>query len=152
MPTADALYPPPAFYFSVEVDGGSGMDTSFQEVSGITSQIETEAYVEGGESGFVHALPKGVKHPNLVLKRGLGDASSSLVEWCQKVFEGGMASAIETRDVRVKLLNADGDPLQTWSFTNAFPVKWAIDAFNSTKNEVAIETIELSYTYSNRVS
>ena len=32
--------------------------------------------VEGGENRFVHRLPKPVKHPNLVLKRGLATTSS----------------------------------------------------------------------------
>jgi phage tail-like protein len=152
LPTPESVYPPPAFYFKVEVEGASGVDTSFQEVSGITSQVETEPYVEGGENGFVHSLPKGVKHPNLVLKRGIGDEASPLVKWCRTVFEGGMSASIVTKELRVKLLNEDGDPLDSWSFANAYPVKWAIDAFNSTKNQVAIETIELSYTYLSRVT
>ena len=32
--------------------------------------MEIETVVEGGENRFVHRLPKPVKHPNLVLKRG----------------------------------------------------------------------------------
>ena len=35
--------------------------------------------------------------------------------------------------------------LIAWSFTGIYPMKWEIDAFNSTKNDVAIETISLRY-------
>jgi len=51
----------------------------------------------------------------------------------------------------VQLLNEKGMPKRAWSFMNAYPVSWEVDEFNSTKNEVAIEKIELSYTWSNRV-
>jgi phage tail-like protein len=152
LPTPESIDPRPAFSFKIEVGGSSGMDTSFQEVGGITSQIETDAHGEGGERGFVHSLPKAVKHPNLVLKRGLGEEASPLVTWCREVFEGGLSAAIETKEVRVTLLNEEGEPLLAWSFANAYPVKWVIGPFNSTENQVAIETVELSYTYSYRVT
>ena len=65
-------YPPTAFYFRVAFAATMGMsDTSFQDVSGIESSIETEPYVELGENRYVHKLPKGVSHHNLVLKRGI---------------------------------------------------------------------------------
>lgn len=143
----DSYYPPPAFYFTVS---GLGADTSFQEVSGLTSEMGTEAYQEGGENRFKHALPTGVTHPKLVLKRGTGAVDSPLVKWCKEVLEGGLANPIKPKSIYVKLLDENGDPLRTWSFGGAYPVKWEVDSFNSTKNQVAIETIELSYSYSYR--
>ena len=50
-------YQPAAFYFSVRFSGTGGMsDTSFQEVSGISSELETETYAEAGENGYTHLL------------------------------------------------------------------------------------------------
>ena len=148
----DSGYPPSAFYFKVVFSLWAGMkDTSFQEVSGITSEIETEQYVEGGENRYVHKLPKGVSHPNLVLKRGIASMTSPLVVWCRTVFEAGFMAPIMPMPILVMLMNEHRFPMRTWSFMNAYPVKWEIDSFGSTKNEVAIETIELSYNYSNRV-
>lgn len=148
--TAGAFYPPAAFYFKV-VFAGSQRDTSFQEVSGLSSSMETESFLEGGENRFTHQLPKGTKHPNLVLKRGLADAGSPLVSWCREVLENGLSSGITTQTVLLHLLDEKGSPLASWSFERAFPVKWQAEPFNSTKNSVAIESIELSYTYSTRV-
>ena len=113
-------------------------------------EIETEDVVEGGENRFVHRLPKAVKHPKLVLKRGIAPVDSPLVKWCKSVLEGGLSAAIETKELHVRLLNENKDPLRAWSFVNAYPIKWEIESFNSTKNEVAIEMIELSYDYSTR--
>jgi phage tail-like protein len=146
------FYPPSAFYFKVVIGVALvGPDTSFQDVSGISSEMNVEEVVEGGENGYVHKLPRGVKHPNLELKRGIANFASPLVLWCQSVFEGGLSSTIVTMPVSVYLLNEDAIPLRAWVFSNAYPIKWEVESFNSTKNEVAIEKISLSYTTSKRV-
>jgi phage tail-like protein len=144
-------YPPSAFYFKVVFSATAGMsDTSFQEVSGIGSEIETESYVEGGENRYVHQLPKSVKHPKLVLKRGIAQMTSPLVIWCRSVFEGDFMIPIIPMPMMVYLMNENKIPIRAWSFANAYPVSWEVESFNSTKNEVAIEKLELSYNYSNR--
>lgn len=152
MAESAADYQPSAFYFKVAFSASSGKsDTSFQEVSGISSEIETEPYNEGGENRFVHQLPKSVKHPKLVLKRGIAEMKSPLVKWCRAVFEGDFSEPIEAMSMMVYLMNENKVPIRGWSFANAYPVNWEVESFNSTKNEVAIEKIELNYNYSNRV-
>lgn len=146
-------YPPPAFYFTVSFSGGSGgpvADTAFTEVSGIGTEIETEAVVEGGENRFVHQLPKQVKHGNLELKRGIAQLASPLVAWCKATLEGEFAAAINPHTVIVALNGAQGEVLRAWEFYSAYPVKWSVDGFNSTKNEVAVESMSFAYTYSQR--
>ncbi len=145
-------YPPAAFYFKVEFSETlSNGDNSFQEVSGISMEMDTEPVPEGGENRFVHQLPKGMKHPNLELKRGIAMLSSQLVSWCKEVLEGDFSEPIVPQTVNVYLLNEKGETLRGWIFNNAFPIKWDVEAFNSTKNEIAIEKITLSYSYSQRV-
>lgn len=146
------LYPLPAFYFKV-IFGGSNeaVDTSFQEVSGISSEIEMEHVIEGGENRFVHQLPKNVKHSNLELKRGIAPASSPLVKWCKALMEEDFINPIEPVTVHVYLMNEKEERIRGWFFNSAFPVKWEVESFGSTKNEVAIEKIVLSYTYSKRI-
>ena len=61
------------------------------------------------------------------------------------VLEGDMSAAIVPETIKIHLLNEKGDPVRGWTVDNAFPVKWNIDGFNSTKSEVAVETIELAY-------
>ena len=143
-------YPPSAFYFQVGFrPSGESPDTSFQDVTGIGSEMDTEDVVEGGENRYVHRLPKSVKHPNLVLKRGISKLDSPLVKWCKSVLED-FTTPIVPKEVQVLLLNESG-VIRAWSFTNAYPVNWEVEDFNSTKNEVAIEKIELSYNYSSRL-
>lgn len=143
----DQTTPPVAFYFDVSFSGSdpSVSDTAFQEVSGLETKIETTPLREGGENRFVHNLPDKVTHSNLVLKRALTSADSGLVQWCKSTLEGGFDEAIKPKEVVVMLLNEEKDPIATWSVENAFPVKWSLGNFDAMKNELAIETIELSY-------
>ena len=145
-------YPPSSFYFKVvfTLTGGQ-VDTSFQDVSGISGELNVEEVEEGGENRFVHKLPKKVKHGNLVLKRGIATISSPLVIWCKSVIEGDLSSSIVTMPIMVYLMNEYQVPIRGWLFGNAYPVKWNVGDFNSTKNEVVLETIELSYTTLNRI-
>jgi phage tail-like protein len=139
-------YPPLAFHFRVSfIAKDHDFDSSFQEVSGIKASIETETYSEFGENGSVYQLPKPPTYSNLVLKRGIADADSPLVKWCRTTFESEFTKSFETMDLMVYLLDESATPIRAWSFENAFPVSWDLDDFNSMKNEVAIETIELSY-------
>lgn len=144
-------YPPPAFHFTVVFGGPQGKgDSSFQEVGGIGPEMETESYTEGGENRYVHQLPKAIKHPKLVLKRGIAKITSPLIKWCIDVLEGGFIDSIEPRMLHVYLLNENAEPMRGWSFADAYPVQWEIESFNSTKNQVAIESIKLIYTHSSR--
>lgn len=145
-------FPPSAFYFAVRLDPASaGGDGMFQEVSGIGAEVKTEAFLEGGENHFVHALPKGVKHPNLALKRGVVAVDSGLVRWCRQVLDGGLAQPIQTKLIEVHLMGLTGEALRSWRFTGAYPVKWSVASFNSTQHEVALEVVEIAYSAVERV-
>lgn len=145
------LYPPSAFYFKVVFGAPDEFpDSSFQEVSGISTEIITEDIVEGGENRFKHKLPTGITHGNLELKRGIAPLTSPLVAWCKGIMEGGFVEPMVPQAVMVYLMNDSNIPIRSWSFVNAFPIKWEFESFNSTKNEVAIEKIVLSYSYSQR--
>jgi phage tail-like protein len=148
----DDGYPPPAFYFTVTFGNGQKVaDTAFTEVSGIATEFEMEPLTEGGENRFVHQLPTKIKHGNLEMKRGIAKKMSPLVAWCKETLEGELAKRIETQTIIVKLTGNKGQVLRGWKFNNAYPVKWSVDGFNSTKNEVAVESISFAYTYSERI-
>jgi phage tail-like protein len=77
--------------------------------------------------------------------------TSPLVLWCRSIFEGDFAEPIKPMSMTVSLMNENKVPVRVWSFSNAYPVNWDVENFNSTKNEVAIEKIELSYNTSSRM-
>ncbi|MAT90370.1 MAG: glycerol acyltransferase [Flavobacteriaceae bacterium] len=138
-------YPPVGFHFKVEFNGISTKDSDiqFQSVSGLSVDIETEEFSEGGENRFKHKFPVRTKFPNLVLKRGMV-TDSKLIEWCRDAIE---SFQFEPLDLTVKLLNESHDPLVTWNVVHAYPVKWSVADLNAEENSVLIETVELSYNY-----
>lgn len=141
--------PPVAFYFQVKFGDVKGKpaipDTSFQEVSGLSMELEYELLEEKGENYFVHKLPKAVKHPNLTLKRAMEPLSDPLSAWVNDTIDGGFNKKIVPRRIDIHLLGPESKPLASWNFSNAFPVKWEVGAFNAERNELVIETLELCY-------
>ena len=152
------FYPPAAFFFSVQVIGSgagspaSSVDASFQEVSGIQAELEVQTVVEGGENRFAYRLPRYVKYPNLVLRRGAVTKGSTLGDWVTSTLGTGLAKPVEPRDLMVNLLNTTGSPLLSWTFVRAYPVKWDLAPLESMQNKVLIESLELAYNYFNRVA
>lgn len=132
-------YPLPAFYFSVIV---GKVPASFQEVSGLGAELDVDEVREGGDNTHVHQLPKPSKYQKLSLKRGLAPYGSPLEKWCKQVIEQDKYP-IETRTVHVFLLNQYSIPVYAWICNNAYPVSWQVEGLSSTKNEVAVEKIEL---------
>lgn len=150
----DLFTPPTAFHFNVAFQGlvPPVPDMAFQEVSGLETDISVEDYQEGGENRFVHKLPKQVSHPNLKLKRALTTMASGLVVWCKMSVEGGFSTPIKPHNIGVSLLNGMRIPVANWAITNAYPVKWTVGDFDAMKNELAVETIELSYQTIQRIT
>ena len=142
-------YPPVGFHFRVDVEGitPGKKDISFQEVSGIDVSVDTFEHKEGGENRFVHRLPDKITYDNLTLKRGLL-VGSELIGWFKDSVE---LFRFDPRNVMVTLLNQDHEPLESWFFIQAYPVKWTIGNFDAQQNEVVIETIELSFQYFKRM-
>lgn len=156
---ADNYYPPGAFYFSVAVIGSgsilsllTGIDASFQEVSGIQSEFGFEDVGEGGENRYKHRLPLPAKYSNLVLRRGVVTTDSFLSEWVGQTIGSSLSLPIITQNLLVTLLNDDGIPLIAWGFVNAYPLKWEFSAMNSQENKILTEKMEFTYNYFERVT
>jgi phage tail-like protein len=148
------LTPPVGFHFLVRLEGlltnpkYIGIpDLGFQEVTGLSVDIATEEYQEGGENRFKHRLPQPVSYGNLTLKRGML-IGSQLMQWYKDSVE---AFTFEPADITVVLLNGDHIPLQAWNFIQAYPVKWDITGFNAQEAQLVVESVEFSYQYFRRI-
>ncbi len=152
MPASTAYYPPPAFAFSVSVvsgdahDSGADIDAAFQEVSGIDPRVDLEEVVEGGLNSHVHQLPGVTKHPNLVLKRGYVTKSSSLARWASQSVGGTLGAPIQVQTLNIRLLGSDGQTLVTWTFLNAWPVRWEVGTLDASNSDAVLtQTLEFAY-------
>jgi phage tail-like protein len=152
-----AYYPPGSFHFKVEFTGvdGMGADTEqrFQEVTGLSFEIETEELREGGENRFSYKLPKRARYPNLVLKRGML-TGTALLKWFKSAMSTYFTVVVydfKPADMLVTLLDEAGQPVAIWNVVQAYPVKWSTSDFRASENAVVVETIELAYQYFERI-
>jgi phage tail-like protein len=138
-------YPPVGFHFKVEVLGipPSDNDARFTEVGGLSVEMSTEEVAEGGQNRYLQKFPLRAKYPELVLKRGLL-LNSEIVGWIRACVED---YDIQPKNLDVKLLSEEHQPLLTWHLVNAYPTKWAVSDLNATSSAVVVETLQFFYQY-----
>lgn len=132
--------PYPNFNFSVDI-GASVGEIGFAEAEIPSAEIAVIEYREGGaHTSAVRKLPGRVTYGNVVLHRGI-DGGLSLWEWFKETRDGNLSR----RNVTVTLLDETRNPVQTWRFRDAWPVKYVTSDLNAQGNEVVIETLELAH-------
>ena len=138
-----AYYPPVGFHFRVDfIDAGqNGNDVRFTEVGGLSVEVGTEEVAEGGENRYIQRYPTRSKYPDLVLKRGFF-VDSGVIAWIRRCIED---QNIELKNIDVKLLNENHEPLMTWHVVKAYPTKWMVSDLNASTNGVVVETLQLAY-------
>lgn len=141
----DLSYPQVGFHFSVvfELFPQVPNDIKFQEVSGLTAEVETEPYNEGGENRLVHQLPVRTKSNDLTLKRGR-NFGSGVLHWFRKAIE---KQEYSPTNIMISLLDENSLPLCNWYIVHAIPKRLEVSAFNAERSEVIIETMVMQYHY-----
>ena len=129
----------PGIFFELKLNVQGRSIGYFTEVSGLSGEMETLSYNEGGRNDRVHRLPTRMKHPNLVLKRGI-TSLNELEKWFDAV-----ATNPEQTTITLTMYNEALDKVRAWSFANAYPVKWTGPTFNVGQNQFATEAIEIAH-------
>ena len=112
----------------------------FTQVSGFSSQTDVLEYPEGGQNSFVHRLPSRIKQGNITLKRGVISDEKVLLDWYNKVVV--LAQPVT---LLVRLNDTEENAIKTWSFDNAWPVKWTGSDLSASGSEFATETLEVAH-------
>jgi len=86
------------------------------------------------------ATDRRVSSPHLELTRGVTD-SDALWRWLREWVEG----EAEPRDVRVFLLDGEGNRARGWRCPRATPTRWSGPELIADRNAVATETLELAH-------
>lgn len=130
-------YPLPKFHFSVD---WKGTNIGFTEVSGLDVETEVIEYRQGASPEYSKIKMPGMqKFSNITLKRGTFASDNEYYNWWNMV----KLNTIERRDITIKLLNEDHQPVITWKVKNAWPTKIQSTDLKADGNEVAIESMEL---------
>lgn len=132
-----ANYPLVKFHF--QVDWG-GTKIGFTEVSGLDVETEVVEYREGSSPEYSKIKMPGMqKFSNITLKRGTFQSDNEFYKWWNTV----KLNTIERRDITIKLLNEEHDPVVVWKVKNAWPSKIQSTDLKADGNEVAIESMEI---------
>lgn len=124
------------FRFAVEI---SGLTVAhFQSVAGLAHEIEVYTHQEGGLNDRTHKLPAQGSYPNLVLKAGYA-VDDTLESWHRKFPRGGR------KNVTITLRDDAGQALKSWTFREAWPVKWEGPELDASQSQIAVQSIELAH-------
>jgi phage tail-like protein len=131
-----------ALRWYLEVDGIT--EGIFREVTGLDSETEVIEHRVTGKGGniVVHKVPGALKWPNIVLRRGITD-DKRLHDWRKQIENGGIEA--NRKNGAVTLYAPDGKIVSKYTFKKAWPCKFKGPALDSTKNEIAIEELELAH-------
>ena len=127
------------YNFLVEIDGVAA--AGFQEVSGLSVEIDVIAYRDGSDrTGAVRRMPGLHKVPDVTLKRGVA-GQTDLYDWLRAVINGQAAR----RNIAISLLPEDrSGPVARWKLFNAFPVRFTLGPLNAKGTDVAMEELVLA--------
>ncbi|MDH4474075.1 MAG: phage tail protein [Fluviicola sp.] len=132
-------YPLPKFHFQVE---WGGTKIGFTEVSGLDVETEVIEYRHGASPEYSKTKMPGMqKFGNITMKRGTFKSDNEYFNWWNSV----KLNTIERRDITIKLLDENHDPVVTWKVKNAWPTKVQSTDLKADGNEVAIESVEIAH-------
>lgn len=131
-----------ALRWYLEIDGIT--EGVFREVTGLDSETEVIEHRVAGKGGnmVVHKVPGALKWSNIVLRRGITD-DRKLHDWRQKIEEGQVEG--NRKNGSVTMYNPAGEAVAKYTFKNGWPCKFKGPALDASKNEIAIEEIEICH-------
>lgn len=132
----DAYLPPAQAHLVPLVAAGA-----FNEVSGLSAELEVTAYPEGGVNDHVHQLPVRHSWGRITLRRGVV-RDPGLWSW----YEAGLSNSLGARrDGVIMLLSESGAPAVAWSFRAGLAARWTGPDLNAGQDAVAIESLEIAH-------
>lgn len=143
MSSAARKDPLPVFCFHVQLPGIGG-EAFFKSVSGLRFETEVVPVREGGQNATTYQLVGATKWSNIVLKQGFTKDSNvnGLLKWRKEWMKPGGGNRV---DGTISQLDTALTVQVTWKFKRGWPVKWEISELDASKNELAIETLEIAH-------
>ena len=102
-------------------------------------EFEVFEWAEGGNNEFIHHLPGRLRYPYLRLEAGLTKDDA-----VQKWFWATREKA-DLREITVQLLSQDGSDTRSWTFADAFPIKWSGPTIAAASAAMSEEVLEIAH-------
>ena len=127
------------YHFSVE---WGGTRTEFLEVSGLDMNIDIISVRDGSfKLDSEQKAPGLLKYSDVTLKRAIVKGDNDFFNWMKTKSFGN----VERRDIIIKLLDEQFNPLIIWRLKNSFPSKYIGPVLISHDSQVATETLVITH-------
>lgn len=127
------------YNFKFEVNGQ--VQAHFVQVEGLGMSVERILWRAGGDNARVRTLPGRVEYHPVTLRYGL-TSSMDMMNWLQSAVSG----RAERPNVTIALVRPDGSgEVRRWNLISAWPSGWQAADLDGLGNEVAIESLTLTY-------
>lgn len=128
--------------WALEFDGIT--EAYFKEVTGLDSETEVIEHRTTGKNGnlVVQKVPGALKWSNIVFRRGLTD-NMVLHDWRKKIEEGQIEA--NRKNGSIVMLGPDNAERARYNFVKAWPCKFKGPQLDASKNEIAIEEMEIAH-------
>lgn len=126
--------PVPGYRFAVFLDN---LIMGFQKVTGMSREIETEVYREGGLNTEVHIFPKAFGGER-VLRMEKGAYSGEEHIFC---VPGEKLDKV----LNLVVMDGLGNALKSYIFTGLLVKKWEVGELSAEQNSILIDSFEVCY-------
>ncbi|WP_415328184.1 phage tail protein [Chryseobacterium sp. MMS23-Vi53] len=127
------------YHFTVEWGGNR---TDFLEISGLDMNIDVVSIRDGNSKlDSEQKAPGLLKFSDVTLKRAIVKGDNDFFNWIKTKYFG----TVERRNVVIKLLDDQHNPLIIWKLQNCFPSKYIGPVLISNDSQVATETLVLTH-------
>jgi phage tail-like protein len=110
------------------------------KIEGLGFEYQVTEYREGGVNGYTQKLLGPCKYTNLRLSRPVDSTSELLMMWLQSNM-----IAVVPQTMAITAMTMAGEDITTWNLSGVVPVKWTGPSLDIMSNNVATETLELTY-------
>jgi phage tail-like protein len=110
------------------------------KIEGLGFEYQVTEYREGGVNGYTHKILGPCKYTNLRLSRPVDSTSDFLMIWLQT-----QMIAVIPMTMSITACTAGGAEITTWNLSGVVPVKWTGPSLDIMSNNIATETLEVTY-------
>ena len=110
------------------------------KIEGLGFEYQVTESREGGVNGYTHKILGPCKYTNLRLSRPVDSTSELLMMWLQSNMV-----AVVPQTMAITAMTMAGEDITTWNLSGVVPVKWSGPSLDIMSNNIATETLEISY-------
>jgi len=133
--------------FKVSISGY--YQANFIGVDGLSAELQTYEYREGGENSAPHLLPDVMKWNPVTFTKGEVRNDSDLWHWFRTYFQlegsGGLGKPRWTRNVKIVAIDNDGHSIMIYTLYKAFIQTINMGAFDSMNSAYRVTSITLQH-------